>query len=118
MIQENRQNYSDCNDPETYGTVPDSALSKIEKPAVTEESSAYIGDYPESENRKAIGTFLSKDWQPVSEHPRYGLMPLFFGTLKVTLIAILFRGPHFNTGCLVHGHFRPQKNKGIYQAGC
>ena len=36
---------------------------------------------------------MSKDWQPVSENPRYGIVPLFFGTLKVTLIAILFAAP-------------------------
>jgi phosphate transport system permease protein len=30
---------------------------------------------------------------PVSDEPRYGLWPLFLGTLKVTLIAILFAAP-------------------------
>jgi phosphate transport system permease protein len=30
---------------------------------------------------------------PVSDNPRYGLIPLFFGTLKVTLIALLFAAP-------------------------
>jgi phosphate transport system permease protein len=38
-------------------------------------------------------TLLSKTWMPVSDKPRYGLWPLFFGTLKVTLIAILFAAP-------------------------
>jgi phosphate transport system permease protein len=38
-------------------------------------------------------TLLSKTWMPVSDEPRYGLWPLFLGTLKVTLIAILFAGP-------------------------
>ena len=79
--------------PETYGAVPDSGLTTSGSPAVTENASAYIGEYAESENSKAIGTFLSKDWQPVSDHPRYGLVPLFFGTLKVTIIAILFAAP-------------------------
>lgn len=46
-----------------------------------------------SENRKAISTLLSADWQPVSDNPRYGLIPLFLGTLKITLIAILFAAP-------------------------
>jgi len=30
---------------------------------------------------------------PVSDRPRYGLLPLFLGTLKVTLIAMLFAAP-------------------------
>lgn len=38
-------------------------------------------------------TLLSKTWLPVSDNPRYGLWPLFLGTLKVTLIAILFAAP-------------------------
>jgi phosphate transport system permease protein len=32
-------------------------------------------------------------WQPVSEVPKYGLWPLIVGTLKVTLVAILFAVP-------------------------
>jgi phosphate transport system permease protein len=95
--------------PETYGTVTDSGLSKSESPVVTEESSPYIGEYAESENHKAIGTFLSKDWQPVSDHPRYGLLPLFFGTLKVTLIAILFAAPISILAALYTALFAPKK---------
>jgi phosphate transport system permease protein len=32
-------------------------------------------------------------WQPVSVDPKYSLMPLFLGTLKVTLVAMLFATP-------------------------
>src|SRR3990167_4346936 len=32
-------------------------------------------------------------WQPVSEVPKYSLAPLFLGTLKVTLVAMLFATP-------------------------
>jgi phosphate transport system permease protein len=95
--------------PETYGTVPDSGLSGSESPAITESTPAYIGEYAESENRKAIGTFASKDWQPVSENPRYGLIPLFFGTLKVTLIAILFAAPVSILAALYTAMFAPKK---------
>ncbi len=38
-------------------------------------------------------TLLTKDWMPVSDNPRYGLIPLFLGTLKVTIIALLFAAP-------------------------
>jgi phosphate transport system permease protein len=95
--------------PETYGTVTDSGLSKSESQAVTEDAPAYIGEYPESENRKAIGTFFSKDWRPVSDHPRYGLVPLFFGTLKVTIIAILFAAPISILAALYTAMFAPKK---------
>jgi phosphate transport system permease protein len=42
---------------------------------------------------KPSSTLLTKSWMPVSDNPRYGLWPLFLGTLKVTLIALLFAAP-------------------------
>lgn len=42
---------------------------------------------------KPSSTLLSKSWMPVSDNPRYGLWPLFLGTLKVTIIALLFAAP-------------------------
>ena len=47
----------------------------------------------EDDNNNALHTLTSKDWQPVSDNPRYGILPLIIGTLKVTLISILFAGP-------------------------
>jgi phosphate transport system permease protein len=32
-------------------------------------------------------------WQPVSEVPKYNIVPLFAGTLKVTMVALLVAGP-------------------------
>jgi phosphate transport system permease protein len=42
---------------------------------------------------KPSSSLLSKTWMPVSDNPRYGLWPLFLGTLKVTLISLLFAAP-------------------------
>jgi phosphate transport system permease protein len=96
--------------PETYGALPDSTPEIVkDSVAIPEEITAYIGSLPQSENQKAIGTFLSRDWQPVSEHPRYGLVPLFFGTLKVTLIAILFAAPISILAALYTAMFAPKK---------
>lgn len=96
--------------PESYGAVPDSTARVVEdSAALAADVPYYIGSLPQSENRKAIGTFLSKDWQPVSKHPRYGLIPLFFGTLKVTLIAILFAAPISILAALYTAMFAPKK---------
>ncbi len=95
--------------PESYGVVPDTALSESASPEVTENTATYIGEYAKNENRKAIGTFLSKDWQPVSDNPRYGLIPLFFGTLKITLIAIFFAAPVAILAALYTAMFAPKK---------
>jgi phosphate transport system permease protein len=48
---------------------------------------------PVTSTVKPSSTLLSKSWLPVSENPRYGLWPLFLGTLKVTLMALLFSAP-------------------------
>jgi phosphate transport system permease protein len=42
---------------------------------------------------KPSSSLLSNTWMPVSDNPRYGMLPLFLGTLKVTLIALLFAAP-------------------------
>jgi phosphate transport system permease protein len=42
---------------------------------------------------KPSSTLFSGTWMPVSDNPRYGIWPLFLGTLKVTIIALLFAAP-------------------------
>jgi phosphate transport system permease protein len=46
-------------------------------------------------------------WQPVSEVPKYSLMPLFLGTLKVTLIAMLFAVPLSIAAAIYTAEFAP-----------
>ena len=86
--------------PEVYGVVPEEELKPEPYGVFVEDLTVAEGEEsdaettpPAHENRQALSTLLSKDWQPVSDHPRYGLLPLFLGTLKVTLIAILFAAP-------------------------
>ncbi len=95
--------------PETYGVTPDTNMTHATEEVIPEETGSYIAEYGESENRKAINTFLSRDWQPVSDNPRYGLVPLFFGTLKVTIIAILFAAPISILAALYTAMFAPKK---------
>jgi phosphate transport system permease protein len=77
--------------PETYGdVVPETFSSEGIGSEMEAADEAYaIGEEAED----PVKTLFSKDWQPVSDKPRYGLLPLFVGTLKVTLLAILFAAP-------------------------
>jgi phosphate transport system permease protein len=66
----------------------------------TENSSVKITDNQvdnsnkiQTSGEKPSSSLLSKKWMPVSDNPRYGLLPLFLGTLKVTIIALLFAAP-------------------------
>ena len=77
--------------PETYGdSFPETVSSEGNMNEMKAAGKTYtIGE--EAEN--PVKTLFSKDWQPVSDKPRFGLLPLFAGTLKVTLMAILFAAP-------------------------
>jgi len=73
--------------PERYG---EEAVNPGNSIASSTEIPASRSDIKVS---KPSSTLLSTDWMPVSDNPRYGLIPLFFGTLKVTIIALLFAAP-------------------------
>jgi phosphate transport system permease protein len=96
--------------PESYGNAP-ASLSHLtaEDTARMAISAENLNSGKSTENSRAISTFLSKDWQPVSDNPRYGLLPLFFGTLKVTLIAILFAAPIAILAALYTAMFAPAR---------
>ncbi len=47
-------------------------------------------------------------WQPVSTVPKYSLLPLLLGTLKVTLVALLFAIPVALGAALFTSEFAPQ----------
>jgi phosphate transport system permease protein len=49
-----------------------------------------------------------KDWQPVSLDPKYGIPPLLWGSLKVTLIALLIAGPIGIFAALYTSQFAPK----------
>ncbi len=61
----------------------------------------------EAEGRVTIKGLAGKVWMPVSDNPRYGLLPLIVGTFKITIIAILFAGPLAILAALFSAAFAP-----------
>jgi phosphate transport system permease protein len=60
---------------------------------------------------KDVATFRSltgREWMPVSDNPRYGLIPLIVGTLKITIIGILFAAPIAILAALFSAAFSPR----------
>jgi phosphate transport system permease protein len=53
------------------------------------------------------GAVTQYTWQPISEIPKYSLLPLFVGTLKVTIIAILIAIPLAVLAALYTAEFAP-----------
>ncbi|WP_264565702.1 phosphate ABC transporter permease subunit PstC [Flavobacterium sp. N3904] len=74
--------------PESYGETPKEDLSV----ATTDETMDAVSENNEGAD-KTWSTFFTTEWVPVSENPRFGLLGLLIGTLKVTIIAMLIAGP-------------------------
>ncbi|MBM3329785.1 MAG: phosphate ABC transporter permease subunit PstC [Calditrichaeota bacterium] len=65
----------------------------------------------DSSHRSMLRNLAGRFWQPVSDDPKYGLMPLFVGSFKVTLIALLFGGPIGILAALYTAAFAPKWSK-------
>jgi len=91
-----------ANKPESYGVTKDTSISAEEvNPEDTRLSSENTA------NEGSLSSLFTIEWYPVSENPRYGLIPLIIGTLKVTLIAMLFAAPIAILAALFSSAFAP-----------
>lgn len=92
--------------PETYGDV---VVENTENTAtVTQE---YTGNEEGDDN--TWSSFLTTEWVPVSENPRFGLIALLVGTLKVTIIAMLIAGPLAILAAIYTSCFASKRRKEI-----
>jgi phosphate transport system permease protein len=73
---------------ESYGGADEGTASEI-----TADNQVDNSNIVKTPKDKPSSTLLTKTWMPVSDNPRYGIWPLFLGTLKVTIMALLFAAP-------------------------
>lgn len=85
FTQEKKALSSEFQQSETYGEDPSEIPTKSSEGYASFHSGA--GDVASFEN------LTQKEWQPVGENPKYGLLPLFIGSLKATMLAIIFGAP-------------------------
>ncbi|MEI6679595.1 MAG: phosphate ABC transporter permease subunit PstC [Mariniphaga sp.] len=108
---------------ETYGAVTDSSEVQ-EQYGVQTNNTASSKDSADKtytvsagsgfdDNQSAIKTLLTKDWVPVSDKPRYGILALIIGTFKITLISLLFAAPIAILAALYTAVFANKKMKEI-----
>ena len=101
-------------------------LTATVAPAVPEEEETYGQEFlgegaqklsekksavPSVEANEGSATFsnlLSTTWQPVGTTPKYGILPLAAGTLKVTVLAILIASPLAILAALFTSSFAPR----------
>lgn len=97
--------------PETYGTVTEDL-----NPEVATSQEVVIDEKVTENNEgadKTWSTFFTTEWVPVSENPRFGLIGLLIGTLKVTIIAMLIAGPLAILAALYTSCFASKRTKEI-----
>ena len=102
--------------PETYGEAPATEDLKPEAygEVVAEETpQPQVSDTNKEGADKTWSTFLTTEWVPVSDNPRFGLLALLIGTLKVTLIAMLIAGPLAILAALYTSTFASKRAKEI-----
>ncbi len=99
------------NTQETYGAVADTLVKDTKSPVKsTYTVSAGSGT---DDNQSALNTMLTKDWVPVSDKPRYGILALIIGTFKITLISMLFAAPLAILAALYTAEFANKRMKEI-----
>ncbi|MBD0726367.1 phosphate ABC transporter permease subunit PstC [Flavobacterium sp. L1I52] len=91
--------------PETYGDVQAEPL--VENNDSAEDTAK------EKKSNSIWDTLLTPDWVPVSENPRFGLLSLLIGTLKVTIISMLIAGPIAILAALYTSCFASKRTKEI-----
>lgn len=92
---------------ETYGEERAVALADIPKQAAEKT------EMEEADHNPTLKNLSGDNWQPVSDEPKYGLLPLFVGSLKVTLIAVLIGGPIAILAALFSAILAPKRLKEI-----
>ena len=94
---------------ETYGEVTDTtSQSSTDTESYTVSAGSGFDD-----NRTALKSILTKDWVPVSEKPRYGILALIIGTFKITIISLLFAAPLAILAALYTASFAGKRMKEI-----
>ncbi len=94
---------------ETYGDEPSTVNETIQQGI--DKSAAHENSSPEE--KVTWKNLTQKEWQPVSSEPKFGLLPLFVGSLKVTLISLIIGAPLGILAALFSAFFAPKKLKEI-----
>ncbi len=114
-----QERYTGSEEPkqERYGLAADSAQTAGRTSEEVKEDDRLSGRsdrvVPFSPDRVTLKGLFGKVWMPVSDVPRYGMVPLIVGTIKITLIGILFAAPLAILAALFSAAFSPKWLKEI-----
>ena len=94
---------------ETYG---DDMVSAHAREGASRDRSREL-DANASEGESTLGNLFSLSWAPVSLEPKYGIVPLVVGSMKVTILAILLAAPIAVLAALFTSSFAPKWSREI-----
>ncbi|MEK6756710.1 MAG: phosphate ABC transporter permease subunit PstC [Bacteroidota bacterium] len=94
---------------ETYG---EEQLGDAQRGALTREREKTPVEQT-GEGSATVRNLVDKTWQPVSSQPKYGLLPLVIGSLKVTIVAVLIAAPIAIFSALFTSAFAPKWAKEV-----
>jgi phosphate transport system permease protein len=109
-----QERYTGSEEPkqERYGVGEDTTGSAAKTAEEVKEEDMLSGRsdrvVPFSPDRVTLKGLFGKVWMPVSDVPRYGMVPLIIGTIKITLIGILFAAPLAILAALFSAAFSPK----------
>jgi phosphate transport system permease protein len=95
---------------ETYG---EEFLSESSRLRGEEKKGSISVETAGGEGEASLTNLLSESWQPVSLEPKYGLLPLVVGSLKVTILAIFISAPIAILAALFTSSFSPKWSKEV-----
>ena len=102
---------------ETYGEVTDQsnnqAIGDSTSTSKADDSYTVSAGSGFDDNQSALKSLLTKEWVPVSQKPRYGILALIIGTFKVTIISMLFAAPLAILAALYTASFASRRMKEI-----
>ena len=113
---ENLMSESDSSETVSEADVAPESYGGVEVESLTESSPELENDIKTKNQEgkdKTWNTFGTSEWVPVSDNPRFGLIGLLIGTLKVTLIAMLIAGPLAVLAALFTSCFASKRTKEI-----
>ncbi len=103
--------------PELYSSAPQPEAPEVYNPEASSPEESATSAAPlqssgqgtaEQSSESLLRNLLSTTWQPVSSQPKYGILPLVVGTLKIALLSILFAAPLGILGAIYAAFFAPR----------
>jgi len=95
--------------PESYGEPAQGAVGSQAETALEEGRERTLSlETAGTEGKGDWENLTQKMWQPISQEPKYGLVPLFIGTFKVTVVAVLLAAPIAISAALFTITFAPR----------